>query len=219
MSVSLSSRPHTTHRIPSESRGGMALGGTTTTGQGQERIRARATPPTRAALAYPVPPEHATISSASSLSATESSSLAGSPRSNRTSVPFGNEHSSAIDLSFFLMLRARTTRGAPRPKGRPRPPSATWTSSAREPRSRASRAATEAARTAPLESSIPHTMHAPMASPFLSCPTEAPAPGASPPWGAERIAGGGSYPQASAHVALGVAAGSDDADQDTHTAR
>src|ERR687898_28934 len=187
MSVSLSSRPHTTHCIPSESRGGMALGGTTTTGQGQERIRARATPPTRAALAYPVPPEDATISSASSLSATESSSLAGSPRSNRTSVPFGKEHSSAIDLSFFLMLRARTTRRAPRPKGRPRPPSATWTSSARELRSRASRAATEAR---------------PQALPLLPVFREGVDPRARAARGGVHAARGGGAPPGGRHVAL-----------------
>jgi hypothetical protein len=169
----------------------MALDGTTTTGQGHLRIRALATLPSKAGLILPPPCEDTTTSSASSLSATAISSVAGSPDARWTSVCPGKAHSSAIAFSSFFILRARPIRGRRRPPAL----SATWTRSARESRSRTSRAAIEAARAASLEPSIPDTMQALMVLPSLFA-GDAAGPDACPPWGRVCIEDGMSYPLA-----------------------
>ena len=93
---------------------------------------------------------------------------AGSPRFNSRWVSLGKQHSSAVALTTFLLRCARPSLGHRRPRGRLWASSSTWTSNAPEPRSRASRAATEAARCASLEPSTPHTMGWLIASPLLA---------------------------------------------------
>ena len=143
-SVSSPAMPQTTERMPSASNGATVSDGTTTTGHGASRMSAHVTLPRSAGLTVDHPPAPMTMSSASSRSATSISVLAVWPAFTWMCVPSGKECSSAIALSPRRVRRARAMRhGAARCSKLPAP--ATCNKSARESRSRASRAAMDAA--------------------------------------------------------------------------